>query len=497
MPERIPAVSAAPIQSAVPSTKEKSFGFGWRVLCAIGLGGLCALGFPPNAHPFLLPLALTGLLLLLSGMTRRQASYIGLGFGAALSAIALRWLWGMFGPAAVSLWMLIGAFTMASCGLTVWLRSRLPRVPFPLIATLAWTGIEYFRSEPMRFNFAWLSVGYGLVDYPLPCRIAAVLGSYGIGFFVVGWCAYAAGGARPHLVALRLAPLFLLFAPFPVSPAAPDPAHSFQVRLVQANSEDEESLFRLSQPSANLSAQLIVWPEYSFYRDPRPNEKLWTTRRDPNRKLWNKLRQVALDNRCYFLFGAKDQFDSKDDADFRNTAFLLDPQGAIVGKHVKNHTVHFIKDGVAGSDASVYPTPFGTLGIGICFDMDYPDVARRLANNGAESLIVPSANPLEWGPVQHAQHKQLFQMRAVECGRWLATTDVAGNTFLVAPTGQIIQSVPTTDPTSLDVTVGRSQTRTLFLRGGWRFGQICLAALLFTVCWAVFRLEPRFSRLED
>ena len=458
---------------AEPAAAGRSLGFGRRVLWGIVLGGAGALCFPPHAFPLLLPFALTGLFALLQEMTLRRAAYIGQAFGTVLAALALRWMWGMFGPAALSLWALIGAFTAVTCSLTVWLRSRLPRLPFPLIAAVAWTGIEYFRSEPMALNFAWLGIGYPLVDSPLPCRVAAAIGSYGIGFLVIVWCAWAAAGRSLPFLALRLVPLLLLLLPFPATSPVPDPAHAFQARLVQANSEDDESLFRLSRLPADSGIQLIVWPEYSYVSDPRSNKKLW-----------QQLRTLPQDNRCSFLFGAKDQFDPKDDTRFRNTAFLLDPQGDVVGWHVKNHTVHFIKDGVAGTDAHVFQTAFGKLGVGICFDMDYPDVARRLVNNGAESLVVPSDNPLEWGPVQHAQHKQLFQMRAAECGRWLATTDVAGSTFLVAPNGRIVQSVQTTDAVSLDVTVGRSQERSLFLRGGWRFGQICLTLLVFCFFWA-------------
>ena len=446
---------------------ESSLGFGWRVLCGAGLGGVFALCFPPHPLPFLLPLALTGLLALLQGMTPRRAAYIGLGFGTVASALSWRWLWGMFGPAAVSLWVIGGAFPALVCTLTVWLRGRLPRAPFPLIAAVAWTGIEYFRSEPMALNFAWLGVGYSLVDYPLPCRIAAGIGSYGISFLVVGWCAFALTGRGLPRIALRLAPLALLLLPFPTPPDRPDPATAFRVRLVQASSEDDESLFGLSQLPTASPLQVIVWPEYSYVSDPRANPKLWS-----------KLREVARQHRCYFLFGAKDQFDPKDDTRFRNTAFLLDPTGRVLGRHVKNHTVHFIRDGVPGTDAHVFPTTCGVLGVAICFDMDYPDVARRLANNGAESFLVPSDNPLEWGPVQHAQHRQIFQMRAAECGRWLATTDVAGSTFLVAPSGHIVQSVQTTDAATLDVTIGRTTERNLFLRGGWRFGQFCLTLLI-------------------
>ncbi len=474
---RIPPLTA--------STSGRALGFGYRVLCGIALGGIAALCFPPHAFPLLLPIALTGLFALLQDMTPRRAGYIGQAFGTVLAAIALRWIWGMFGPAALSLWALIGGFFAVTCSVATRLHDRLPSMPFPLLLAVVWTGIEYFRSEPMALSFGWLGLGYPLIDSPLPARIAAVFGSYGISFLVVTGCAYAATGQRLRLIALRLIPLLLFLFPFRTSTPTPDPAQAFQVRLVQADAEDDANLFRLSQSPASPAPQLIVWPELSLYSDPRPNSKLWKPGRDPHEKGWRQLRDLPLNSRCYFLFGAKDQSDAKGDADFRNTAFLLDPHAAIIGKHVKNHTVHFIKDGLAGTDANVFPTPFGSFGVGICFDMDYPDVARRLVNNGAESLIVPSNNPLNWGPVQHIQHEQIFQMRAAECGRWLATTDVAGNTFLVAPTGQIARSVQTADPTTLDVAVGRIHTRNLFVRGGWRFGQLCMTLLVLGFLWAL------------
>jgi len=474
-----------PTPVAQPETKP-SFAFKRRVAWGFVLGGIGALSFPPHPFPLLLPIVLTGLFVLLQNMTPRRAAYIGQAFGTMLAACALRWLWDMFGPAALSLWAIIGAFTAVTCALTVWLRARrlLSRMPFPLLLAVVWTGIEYFRSEPMVLNFGWLGVGYPLIDSPLAARIAGAIGSYGISFLVVAGCAYAAMGRNPRLIALRLIPLLLLLLPFPRPLAAPDPAHAFPVRLVQANSEDDETLFLLSRSPADTAPQLLVWPELSFYSDPRPNDKQWKPGRDPHEKGWEKLRGLAQQSHVYFLFGAHDESEATNDADFRNTAFLLNPQGDLIGKHVKNHTVHFMKEGLAGTDAHVFPTPFGSFGVGICFDMDYPDVARRLVNNGAESLIVPSNNPLNWGPVQHAQHKQVFQMRAAECDRWLATADIAGNTFLVAPTGQIARSVPNADPATLDISVGRLPTRNLFVRGGWRFGQCCLALLVFGCLWA-------------
>jgi apolipoprotein N-acyltransferase len=119
--------------------------------------------------------------------------------------------------------------------------------------------------------------------------------------------------------------------------------------------------------------------------------------------------------------------------------------------------------------------------------MDYPDVARRLTEKGAELFIVPNMDPKVWGPVQQAQHRLMFQMRAAECGRWLARADVAGGTSVSSPTGQEVARVNTDKPVKLEAQVGREVYRTLYVRGGWRFGQACLAGLLVLCGFAIFK----------
>jgi apolipoprotein N-acyltransferase len=447
------------------------------VVCALGVGAMLVACFPPFGLPVLLPFALAVLLALLSGVTVREGAYIGLACGLVFFGGTLAWLANLFGAAAVSLWAIAAAYILLFSVLFVWLRRRLPRMPVWLLAALVWTGIEYLRSEPMWLNFAWMGLGYAVVNAPILASGAAWFGSYGLTFALVAFGALLGrqiSAARAWRCAERNRPalyvggmllvwLLLLFLPCPV----PTPDHPLSVRLVQANSEDEENLFGLSQPIAGRAWDVIVWPEYSFDRDPR---------RDP--RLWSKLAGVAQANHAYLIFGGKDQFDLGDEAGFRNTAFLLAPDGRLVGTHVKNHPVHLVRDGVAGTRAQALLTTLGRLGVAICFDMDFPDVARRLAADGAEVFLVPSDNPAEWGPMQRVQHRQMFQMRAIECGRWLATADVAGSTFVVAPTGRILQSVRTTAPTALDTRIGRRTGQTLYVRGGWRFGALCLWGLI-------------------
>lgn len=432
------------------------------------------------------------LLGLLQGVTLRQAFYIGIGFGTAWFCGDLFWIARLFGPAALSLCVILALFPALYAVLYVWLRMRLPRVPVWLLAPLLWTGIEYYRSELFVLKFGWLGLGYGVVNAPLLAYFASWFGCYGLSFVIVllgavllAMFADTAGVPQSRKALWRVVPvlagwLALCLIPLP----APQPDHPLRVRLVQANSEDEDSFYRLSRSgvgisanvaantAANAPADIIVWPEYSFVSDPN---------RTP--KLWPKIKRIAQENHAYLLFGAKDQFDPNDEGGFRNTAFLLDPNGDLIGRHVKNHPVHFIRDGVAGTQARAIPTPLGRLGVAVCFDMDYPDVARRLAQDGAIVFLVPNDDPPEWGPVQRVQHRLLFQMRAVECGRWLGRADVAGGTSVAAPTGQEIAHIGTTQPAALDVLLGRETGRTLFVRGGWRFGQICLL-LVVLLCGA-------------
>jgi apolipoprotein N-acyltransferase len=446
------------------------------VMLAVALMLACA--FPPVRFPFVLPFAIAGLHMALSGVCVKEAFYLGFACGMAWFATGLFWLTSIFSQGAITLWAIAAAYPALYSALYVTLMRRFPKISLPLLAATLWTAIEYFRSEPTWPNFGFFGLGYALADSPIAIG-ASIIGTYGITFFIVllgTLFAYAlrlsflrgdsdverqirAGSRR---FALMLTVVWGALVYFPYKPS--EPRNPLTAYLVQAMSEDEESLFRLSKPPANVRPDVILWPEYSFVHDPRKDQ----------RRLWPQLENVARDNRCYFLFGAKQEDDPYNDATFRNTAFLLDPQGELVGTHVKNHPIHFIRDGSAGTEAKAKVTKIGKLGIAICFDLDFPDVTRKLVQDGAEVFLVPSDNPSEWGDVQHLQHRQMFQMRAIECGRWIATSDVAGNTFVVAPTGHIVARVRTSGDESLTAQVGRETGQTLYVRFGWLFGPLCL-----------------------
>jgi predicted amidohydrolase len=98
-----------------------------------------------------------------------------------------------------------------------------------------------------------------------------------------------------------------------------------------------------------------------------------------------------------------------------NTAILIDPQGEIIGKYSKTHfyqgyTVNpdFYR---AGDNYPVFDTPFGKVGILICYDRQNPEPARILAVKGAQVLLVPSYGSYD---LQQGWNTSLMRTRAYE-----------------------------------------------------------------------------------
>ena len=81
-----------------------------------------------------------------------------------------------------------------------------------------------------------------------------------------------------------------------------------------------------------------------------------------------------------------------------NTSVLIDPQGGLVGKYRKVTLPRTEIDmGITpGHEYPVFETNFGKVGMMICYDGFFPEVARQLSNNGAEVIAFPVAgcNPL-------------------------------------------------------------------------------------------------------
>ena len=101
-----------------------------------------------------------------------------------------------------------------------------------------------------------------------------------------------------------------------------------------------------------------------------------------------------------------------------NTAVLVDSNGAIAGMYRKCHLydAHGVResDRMSAGNGLCKPirTPFCSIGLGICYDLRFPEVARTLALGGSELILFPAA----WhdGPNKALHWETLLRARAVE-----------------------------------------------------------------------------------
>jgi deaminated glutathione amidase len=117
-----------------------------------------------------------------------------------------------------------------------------------------------------------------------------------------------------------------------------------------------------------------------------------------------------------------------DDADgrFANRSFLIGPDGGIAARYDKIHMfdvnvseTEVYRESSAyrpGSQAVLAETPFGRIGMTVCYDVRFPHLYRRLAKAGAEILTVPAAFNHITG---QAHWETLLRARAIETGSYV------------------------------------------------------------------------------
>ncbi|HZK60931.1 MAG TPA: carbon-nitrogen hydrolase family protein, partial [Anaerovoracaceae bacterium] len=119
-------------------------------------------------------------------------------------------------------------------------------------------------------------------------------------------------------------------------------------------------------------------------------ERFKITAEPINGRYIKKACDLANELDIFFVFGFLEYRNAK----LYNSAILVDPDGDIIGRYSKTHFAegYQIKpeDYTPGNEYPVFDTPFGKVGIIICYDRQLPEPARIMALKGAQILIVPA-----------------------------------------------------------------------------------------------------------
>ncbi|MCU0871911.1 MAG: sulfatase-like hydrolase/transferase [Pirellulaceae bacterium] len=122
-----------------------------------------------------------------------------------------------------------------------------------------------------------------------------------------------------------------------------------------------------------------------------------------------------------------------------NTSVLIGRDGRLAGKYRKVCLPSEEIDGgiTPGKDYPVFDTDFGRVGMMICWDLSYPEVARRLASQGAEVILMPIWGGQELLARARAQENQLYLVTSGYDFR-TAIFDRTGDTLVQAETDKAV-----------------------------------------------------------
>ena len=129
--------------------------------------------------------------------------------------------------------------------------------------------------------------------------------------------------------------------------------------------------------------------------------------------------------------------------EYYNTAFVIGPDGNDVFSQVKSVPVQFMDDGVPATERHVWDSPWGKIGICICYDVGYARVADDFVQQGARGIIVPTMDATYWGEFERRMlHGRVGPIRAAEYGIPVFGVWSSGISQLIDSSGRIVATAP-------------------------------------------------------
>lgn len=237
-----------------------------------------------------------------------------------------------------------------------------------------------------------------------------------------------------------------------------------RVSLVQLCSGDDPAVNlveteRHVREAAASGAEFVLTPEVTNIVSMSRARQRAVLRGEGDDETLSRLQVVAAECGVWLPIGSLALLSDDPAGRFANRSFLIGPDGAIAGRYDKIHMFDAVPvDGEAyressgyrpGERATLVRTPFGAVGMTICYDIRFPELYLRLARAGASILTAPSAFTR---PTGAAHWEVLLRARAIEtgcyvlapaqCGAHAATEGQArttyGHSLVVSPWGEVI-----------------------------------------------------------
>lgn len=159
--------------------------------------------------------------------------------------------------------------------------------------------------------------------------------------------------------------------------------------------------------SEHAKADLVVFPE--LFLSGYTTVEVGKLAVDPEGPEVGRVAEIAKDNSTAVIFGAPERLGGG----YANSAIYIDRNGSLTGVYRKTHLFGSEREAyLPGDDLLVVDLDGFKAGLMICFDVEFPEVARALARAGADLFVTISANMEPFGP----DHRVFSTARALENG---------------------------------------------------------------------------------
>lgn len=339
---------------------------------------------------------------------------------------------------------------------------------------LTFVGQELIRCEGLpRLRLPFLAIGYTQSEHIWLAQIASLAGVYGLSGLVVlvnaavayGLCRRSLGAFAPAGGAVLLVVGLASISQSRVAATG----REVSVACIQAEPESSRAYVHLVREALRSPTRpaVVVLPEHAI-----------VDFADEGHPTVRGLAELARAHQAFICVGAHVAAPRGAPCPYDNVGLLIAPDGRIVSIQPKQVPLPFFQDGNPGQTQTTAPSPYGVLGMLICYDGLFTDIPRRLADRGAELLLVPVMDADRWPAQERWQHADMAPMRSIELRRCALRAASSGVSQIIDARGRIIAERPReAGPGILCGTVYSSQVRSPFLRGGYLLAP--LAAVLF------------------
>jgi nitrilase len=222
--------------------------------------------------------------------------------------------------------------------------------------------------------------------------------------------------------------------------------------IVSANLSEAERLIKIA---ADQGAKLIVLPEYFAIMGIKDTDKVKASEKEGSGQIQQFLSSTAKKHDVWIVAGSVPlQSDTKDK--IYNACMVYDNKGKLVARYNKihlfglnlgNEKYHEEATIVPGNQVVTVDSPFGKIGLSICYDLRFPELYRAMGE--VDLILVPAAFTETTGK---AHWETLVRARAIEnlCyvlapaqgGYHASGRETHGDSMIVDPWGVVLDRLP-------------------------------------------------------